>query len=349
MNIFNIEEFECKECGVIISLKGKSSIKVNHHLAKEHHLTKEQYVIKHYYNGVRPTCKCGCGQPVKFVPKAKSNRICFLDYYSCTHVKPSEESIKKIKEKAFIRNHNFSLDDKLNSLHIIKDDLIKSYYDYISFKTNMIEIEKFLNHDNRTIIKLWIYMGLIKNKNDFNEIRRRHQSYWMHIKNEPTYDNYLILKNNIDDIENYLEKLNKKISLIELKNYFNVSASNNYLYDYLLNNLKKSALIKKIKSGSISYLERDFLNILKFYFPNTKIEIQYEIENKVFDFKLGKRILIEIDGAYFHNNKLAIENDKFKNKLAEENKFILIRISEKEIHKIEILQNIKNIYEKYKI
>ena len=81
-------------------------------------------------------------------------------------------------------------------------------------------------------------------------------------------------------------------------------------------------------------MERDFLNVLKFYFPYSKIETQYKINNRYFDFKLGKKILIEIDGKYFHNNPLAIENDKLKTKLAADNKFILIRISENDIHKI---------------
>jgi hypothetical protein len=38
------------------------------HITKKHkNPTQQEYIIKHYFNGIHPTCKCGCGTPTKFL------------------------------------------------------------------------------------------------------------------------------------------------------------------------------------------------------------------------------------------------------------------------------------------
>lgn len=341
--------FICKICNeqIILNNENRNSIKINNHL-KQHKISKEDYIIKYYYNGIRPTCKCGCGKPVKYVSKSPSkDRICFLDYYSCTHVKPTPEIIQKIRAKSIEKRNNIL--ESLKSLNLTEDDLRNAYYDYVNFKCTMYDITKRLFHDNRTIIKYWKLLKLIPDMNIFAQIRLKHKTYWMNHIREPNYDNYLLLKNNLNDIIYFLQNIKRNISLTELKNIFNLNISNTYLFNYLKNNINDNNLIQKIKTGSVSYIERDFLNVLKFYFPYSKIEPQFKIDNRYFDFKLGKRILIEIDGKYYHNNDKAKINDKLKNEIAKNNNYILIRIGDNDIHKIEILQKIKKIYEKYKI
>jgi len=109
------------------------------------------------------------------------------------------------------------------------------------------------------------------------------------------------------------------------------------------NNKHTPETIKKIFSyRKMNKLEKLVSNI---FFEN-KIEyefqhvLQYESKCKVYDFKI-KNILIEIDGDYYHGGPGCVKyyhkvkqiqtNDLFKNTLAKENGFKLIRIWESEI------------------
>jgi very-short-patch-repair endonuclease len=59
-------------------------------------------------------------------------------------------------------------------------------------------------------------------------------------------------------------------------------------------------------------------------------------------------ILIELDGDYWHSKEEAIKNDLIKNKIAKEKGYILIRVSDKEVKKIEFIHKIKKIYDENK-
>jgi len=81
------------------SPKNNLMIKFKKHLKEDHNINIEEYIIKCYYNGVYPTCKCGCGKNLKFNQKncLFTENHGFSKYVSCTHVIPSRESIEKMK------------------------------------------------------------------------------------------------------------------------------------------------------------------------------------------------------------------------------------------------------------
>lgn len=59
----------CLEC----SKKFVSHKSLIHHINKEHKELKwEKYFIKHFFNGVHPTCSCGCGEKVKLIRHGKN-------------------------------------------------------------------------------------------------------------------------------------------------------------------------------------------------------------------------------------------------------------------------------------
>lgn len=72
---------------------------------------------------------------------------------------------------------------------------------------------------------------------------------------------------------------------------------------------------------------------------------QFEAKDigRFYDFKIGERVLVEIDGSYYHGYGLTYEQkspmqkhnervDEYKNKWAKEHGYILIRIWEHDIH-----------------
>ena len=59
----------CKECNEPMI----NNRQLMHHITKKHsELGKENYIIKHIYNGIRPKCKCNCGQFVTILPHGKT-------------------------------------------------------------------------------------------------------------------------------------------------------------------------------------------------------------------------------------------------------------------------------------
>lgn len=88
--------------------------------------------------------------------------------------------------------------------------------------------------------------------------------------------------------------------------------------------------IKKLKNGEIKHIYRSkqeiiFEKLIKDKF-NVQLEDSFWLNGKCFDFKVpNKNILIELDNSYWHSKLEAIENDKYKDKLAKDNNFILYR------------------------
>ncbi len=100
---------------------------------------------------------------------------------------------------------------------------------------------------------------------------------------------------------------------------------------------------KELRSKKISKLEKKFEKLL--ISLNIPYEPQFELENKHYDFKIkDKKILIEIDGDWWHCNKeagfvleskiqeYAMKYDKIKNEIASENGFKLLRFWEHDIN-----------------
>jgi very-short-patch-repair endonuclease len=123
------------------------------------------------------------------------------------------------------------------------------------------------------------------------------------------------------------------------------------IYPYYLSWILKENLntteIKKIKFIKQSQIEINFLNVLKFYFGNSVLG-SFELNGKIFDYKLGKKILIELDGGYWHSKEDVIKNDLIKNNIAKECGFILIRVSDKEVKNLEFINKLKKIYDEIK-
>jgi len=105
---------KCIICGV----EFKTIHTRNKHLKQEHGLTFKQYILSQYYDNIIPTCKCGCGEEMKFISTPFG--VFFKDY-KANH-KPKKAVTDETKLKMRLA--------KLGNTHIvtIKHLKLHSYF-----------------------------------------------------------------------------------------------------------------------------------------------------------------------------------------------------------------------------
>ena len=303
-------------------------ILLNNHIKKEHNMSKYDYLLQTEYNGIHPKCACGCGKEVRYNDKKR-----FATFYSDHLRYVYKDRIKKIPEYTY-----HDIDNKLKRYNITRDQLKKYYDDYILILIPMSNIVKETTIDKRTILKWWRELDFILDENDFKRITKIQQFHWNN-KNVPTIDT-LILTN----IYNFIKKHPNTFSLPNLRTKFNLKESRHVLYKGLCDNYDKNEIDKFLKFGVVSKPEMNFFFILSYYFGQKNISKQFKLNRKVYDFKLGNKILIEYDGEYWHSTDKAKENDKIKDEIAIKEGYTLFRIKEKEEKDIEILKKIEKLW-----
>jgi very-short-patch-repair endonuclease len=331
---------ECEICG-----KNFNGISENSdyrlflsHLKNEHNISYEDYYTKYYLNGIKPKCECGCGNVTKYY-KGEFNKY-YGDHKNKTL--PKNSSINKIKEKLKIVNN---LENRLIKLNLTINDIEDAWDDFINLNKSMSMISKDLSIDFRTLKSYWFELKLIDNKEVFKRFTLKSKTKWLNKIVEPNDDKKEYLKSLIPNIHKYLENRNN-VTIDELVKFFKLDINKNYFCLFLDDQLNNNE-ISKIKFFKSSNIEIEFFNVLRFYFGNSIIH-SFELEHKIFDFKLGKKILIELDGEYWHNFEQSKINDKLKNEIALKNGYVLIRISDKNINDLDNLIKIKKLYDKFK-
>jgi very-short-patch-repair endonuclease len=335
-----LNDTKCLECGTIFSgnTDNGNYLKFCNHIKSEHNLSNSDYYSKYFMGSEKQYCLCGCGNETKFF-KGK-----FHKYYSNhkNKVKPSLVTIDKIKKKAKNRSE---IDKLITKMGINVEDIEKAYYDFIDLKKPMSKLSEELFIDFRTLKSYWCKLGLIENKETFKRFTLKSKSKWLNSINKPNNDIIELLKENIFVIKTYLNG-KKNVTFDDILSVLGVKIDKNYLSWFLKENLNTSE-IKKIKFIKQSQIEINFLNVLKFYFGGAVLG-SFELDGKIFDYKLGKKILIELDGGYWHSKEDAIKNDLLKNNIAKEYGFILIRVSDKEVKNLEFINKLKKIYDEIK-
>lgn len=308
------------------------------HLINKHNITYENYYTKFYLNGIIPICECGCGEHPKFY-KGKFNKY-YGDHKNKTL--PKNCSINKIKAQLKIVNN---LDTRLKKLNLSVLDIENAWISFINLDKSMMMLSKELTIDFRTLKSYWVELNFIENKEVFKRLTLKSKTKWLNKIVEPDDNKKDYLRSLIPSIHKYLEDKDK-ITIEELVKFFKLDINKNYFCLFLDDHLNNTE-ITKIKFYKSSNIEIEFFNVLRFYFGNSVIH-SFELEHKIFDFKLGKKILIELDGEYWHSFDYSIKNDKLKNEIALRNGYILIRISDKNIKQLDNIIKIKKLYDKFK-
>lgn len=331
---------KCLECDLILSGGSDKSdyTRFWKHIKEKHGMVNSEYYVKHFLKGVKPKCACGCGVEVIFF-KGKFNKY-YADHKNT--IKPSNDTVINLKQVLKERNR---VENLLKRVGLTANQLEESYYDFINLKKPMSMISDELFIDFRTVKGYWVKLGLIKDKESFKHFTLKSKSKWMSKPLKPKDNIIKHLNENVSIIKNYVKGKNK-VTFDEIMILLNIKVNKNYLSWFLRENLN-STEIKKIKFIKISQIEVNFLNVLKFYFGNS-VDGSFELDGKIFDYKVGKKILIELDGEYWHSKEDAIKNDKMKNQIAKEQGYELIRVSDSEVKHLDFLNKIKTKYNEFK-
>lgn len=329
-------EIICNECGEIsegsnIQLKVRNLRK---HLINSHNIIYIDYIIKYDYNGIRPTCYCGCSKDTEF------HHGKFRKYY-----KDHKNNIKGYKQPQTIKNEKEVLSDienRLNSVNLTIEDIKKYYLSYINFEESINSIKNKIFMDKRTLVSYWEKLNLINNKDDFNRIGKKHRGLWPSIKPKKDIPNDILL-----DIKLFIDSNKNRFTLNEIISKFNLDISRFSLFKKLTKIFSEEDIKNSLKSGLSSKPELEYFNILKYFYKND-IKKQFRLEGKHYDYILLDKILIEFDGDYWHSNPEKKEKDREKDRIAIKNGYYIIRISDKNSNNIEILNKINEIYEKVK-
>jgi very-short-patch-repair endonuclease len=330
----------CLECQEFFNkdTDNKNFLSFTSHLKTHHGMSNEEYYRKYYLKNSEGLCACGCGNKTTF-HKGK-----YLKYFSDhkNYITQTDLTLLKIKKSKEKYNKISSL---LKKTGITFDELKKTYDEFINLEKPISVLSKDLSIDFRTLKDYWLKVGLIENKEIFKRTCLKSQTKWL---NKPLVPNDNIVENLRSKLFLIKELLNRsdKVTFNQIITVIDLKLNKNYLGWFLKENLTSTEL-KKVKFIKHSQIEIDFLNLLKFYFDKSVLG-SFELDGKIFDYKLGKNILIELDGEYWHSSDETKINDKLKNEIAKSNGFTLIRVNDKHVKSLDFLNNLKNIYEKIK-
>ena len=233
----------------------------------------------------------------------------------------------------------------LERKNLTKDVVIGYFNEYKNGLISLAQLSLKYNIDKRTLKDYWLNLNITNNE-ELLKLGDISKTKWLKEVIVPTEDELLKLNMKLLNISKYLDEIENKTTINELYNLFKLTINKNF-FNFYIKDFLNSDQIKKIKFAHSSQIEIDFLNILKFYFGDD-VEHSFLLDGKIFDYKLGLNLLIELDGVYWHDNETAKNNDILKNNIAKNNNYLLLRFNDKEIKNIETLNKIKLIYNETK-
>jgi hypothetical protein len=328
----NTLSISCKICGEVFYhyFPGREKKLLSKHLKLLHNITTYDYVLRYYYNGVVPKCLCGCGNETKY-KKWKFDKY-FLDHKNKMSV--PKDIRKKISASLFEKSGEL-----YKKLGLTKSQLEEYWHLYKTPEYNQKEIRKYSGVDFRTLKRYWILLNIV-DKMEIERYSRKHQSQYSNV-GEKNGSFTKIDHNLLNTIVEYAGRKNYNgtpIYMYEVINKFNLCVSKHVLTKRLTERFGEECL-KIFRNNSLSSEEEiEFGFILKYFFGNSNISAGFRIENRVYDFLICGKILLEFDGDYWHcrcedNHPLGdeyvknkIKVDREKDELAHKNGYPLFRV-----------------------
>lgn len=341
---------ECKECGKIFEYQKESSCKsqLKRHLREFHHMSVLDYIVKHEYNGVRPTCPCGCGHELNL--SKNGDRWNFTKYYADTCYGNLVRSCNEEVLKQYRETHKRDFDIvKYYETHYDRKTYEEAYEMLKTKQFSLSDVAASYKIDSRTLKKVWIAMK-ITTTHELNDILE-YTKYKLSSINSKIY---IDDENMLGWMYNMIKKHPGKYtihSLIKEYNRIHVANPCKHYDSSLLNALYRiygDEIDILLATGYHSSEEYEFYNVLKFYIPEYIIKLgkRFILDGDYiyFDFLIGSRLLIEYDSVgKFHADDEAIKNDIEKENFAKENGYNFLRLTKDDVKDINTIIKIKNI------
>jgi len=322
-------EYECEICHKKFSHKHDSyAIRaIIQHVAKEHGLTKAEYTIQYVRHGDVPLCACGCGTPVEIEKGWNKWRKYYKDHKNS--MPATSKAIEKIKEASNQRNSNPDNDSIPDN--ILEDALIN----YRKHILTLREIEVNYGFDRRTFQRLWKLRGystqeeLLSLANESRGTSGTRRGVELRKLNEDFYI----------EVKNFIKSNSGRYTINEVNRHFGNKVTNSS-FARNLRDLYGESIFEDLVFGVKSLEELKFLEILRYYLGPINVKLGYKLEDVIYDSLIAKKILFEYDGRRYHGDgalSKGVEHDKYKDKLAKEKGYYIIRVSDKQSKKLRTL------------
>lgn len=327
-------EITCKLCGQKFEYPKESSCKtqLSNHLRIVHRLSNEEYLVKTEFNGVQPTCPCGCGQPLHLQKGWTWNKYASDTCYGRLLRNGNDELKEKLKTK-----RNFSLKEYYEQNYDV-DSYKEAFELFESREHPLHDVAAQFNIDKRTLKLVWINLG-IATKEKIDELIKYYQ-----------YNFGTVTKGYTDtetsDELTWIYKLIKanpgKYNIHSALDYYNSKHDAKYKISSktLYKNLHKvygDEIDVLLSYGLHSSEEYIFYNILKFYIPSFGERIEFgkmfvdSNTEYIYDFCIGN-LLIEYDSEKtYHQTEEQKDRDLKKEKYALDNGYKFLRLTKTDI------------------
>jgi len=313
--------------------------KLETHLKNVHNITKVEYILKYFYNNIRPTCFCGCGMFTNINHSWEFNK-----YYQDHKNKMAIPNDVRNKISIGLLKHNKITHDYIKEKGLTEEDL-KKYFDmYRKPEINQLKLKNICGIDFRTLSRYWIALEIC-DRSELKQLAKMHK-YSLKYEFFENKNIVLIDENILTEIYLLLSKTynNKELyTLDKIISDFNLNISKYILYKRLCEKFGQDSINLFLGTKNSSKPENNFYFVLCYFFGKKNIKRQFKLNQKVYDFLLFDKILIEFDGEYWHSFDKNKKNDEIKDKIAMENGYIIFRVKDKIANKIENFIKIRNL------
>jgi len=256
-------------------------------------------------------------------------------FYGKTH---SEESIKKI-----LKNRNKDYSGENNPMYNTHP------YDAMVNKHGKEKAEKMWSnkkktHSEKNSGKGNPFYGKSHDEETLVKISEANKKYWNNLSLEDHLERNNLSVEDLKTIFKFYTSDRGTINAVQDKFDIDFRTVEKY---WIKSDIVEEDQLQKIKDrkkfqSNPSAKEEKMYEYLSKEFSEDEIQCQFKIEGYCYDFLIGDQFLIEYDGYYWHEIYDG-ENDKIKDRTAEENGYEIYRVKEDKERNVEYKKEIKRI------
>lgn len=337
-----MEKLVCKICGKEFNYKSLRNCRAQFRIhLKIHNITLEDYIVKYELDGIHPTCACGCGEKVHL----KTNSWEFNTYAADSHVGRALSREGEVIKQQMLEARKVTWDTERYYKNKYDESIVKaSAEDFLSKLYSLSELSEKYNIDKRTLQKIWFAFKLVS----IEQYKEVTDYFKYKVSTEKRIEQYEVPEDVYAWAFLFIKEHPKKYTVNSIIKEYNKNRVNKEeIHPFVFYNQLKRKYGDEIDlyfaKGIHSSDEYRFYDVLTFYFPKTYINLGFRLDNYLYDFNIGGKLLIEYDAdGFYHSSEKQKIVDKDKEEKAHMSGYKFMRISKKELKD----PNLINIIEK---